>query len=232
MKAFEAIKNLFPLSKAFQLFTDNNKRKLIKGLSRFPENVRHELELVYDDLFPYSTRFPEKWENVFGIFFTESELSKRRDILDSLWKINNGGQGWEYLQDILSKIDPNIHVVENIPLHNPKGKNLMYMAVCDNMNMICDGRYAICDYREGDELYKTMATVIMNDISEVYTIPDDPAFWETCFFICKSVTRNANRRIMFIERLQISAVWKNYIEYLVLKIKPVHTTAILFVEWL
>jgi len=62
-KFFEAIKQLFPRSRAFELFADNSKRKLIKGIAELPENIRREAELVYLDLFP-------------DTFFTEAELSK------------------------------------------------------------------------------------------------------------------------------------------------------------
>ncbi len=230
MKFFETFKNLFSHSRAFELYVNNNKRKLIKGLSFLPENVRHEAELVYFDIFPDTTRFPEKWEDVFGVLFTEAELEKRRDILDSLWKINKGGQSAVFLEEILQKIDNTIHIFENIPLRNPRDSNIAYPSCCDNKIMVCDNRRACCDYRIGDESF--IPTLLMNNISGVYSFPNNPAFWETCFFVCKSVTRNNRNEILYIERLQISAIWKNYIEYLILKIKPVHTTAVLFVEWL
>jgi hypothetical protein len=229
LRFFEAIKNLFSQSRAFQLYIDNKKRKLIKGLSFLPENIRHEAELVYFDIFPDTTRFPEKWENVFGILFTEAELEKRRDILDSLWKINKGGQSWPFLQDILQKIDGEIHVFENVPLRNPRDSNIAYLAVCDNAVMVCDNRLAICDYRIGDETF--IPTVLMNDTEAAYSVPNNPDFWETCFFVCKSVTRNSRNEILYIERLKIPETWRNYIEYLILKIKPVQSTAVLFVQW-
>jgi len=230
LKFFEAIKNLFSHSRAFQLFIDNNKRKLIKGLSFLPEKTRQEAELVYFDLFPDTTRYPEKWENVFGVFFTEAELEKRRDILDSLWKINRGGQSPVFLEEILQKIDSAIHVFENVPLRNPRDSNIAYPSSCNNKVMVCGNAQALCGYRIGDENF--IPTLLMNDLSEPYNFPADPQFWETCFFVCKSVVRNNRNEILFIERLQIEAIWKNYIEYLILKIKPTHTTAVLFVEWL
>jgi len=227
---FEAIKNLFSHSRAFQLFVDNNKRKLVKGLSFLPEHTRQEAELVYFDIFPDTTRYPDKWENVFGILFTEAELEKRRDILDSLWKINRGGQSALFLEEILQKIDGEIHVFENVPLRNPRDSNIAYPSCCDNQIMVCDHKQALCDFRVGDENF--IPTLLMNNNSEVYNFPADPKFWETCFFVCKSVVRNNRNEILYIERLQIAERWKNYIEYLILKIKPLHTTAVLFVEWL
>lgn len=230
MRFFETFQVLFSRSRAFQLYIDNNKRRLIKGLSFLPENIRHEAELVYMDIFPDTTRYPEKWEDVFGVLFTEDELEKRRDIIDSLWKINKGGQGVDFLEDILQKIDITIQVYENVPLRNPRDSNIAYPSCCDNQIMVCDNDKASCDYRIGDENF--IPTLLMNNISELYSFPNDPAFWETCFFVCKSVTRNSSNKILYIERLQIPLKWKNYIEYLILRIKPVHTTAVLFVEWL
>lgn len=230
MKYFEAIKKLFSNSRAFQLFIDNNKRKLIKGLSFLPENIRKEAELVYFDVFPDTTRFPEKWEDIFGILFTEAELEKRRDILDSLWKINSGGQSAIFMEEALQKIDNSIHVFENVPLRNPRDVNIAYPSCCDNQIMVCDHMHAMSDFRIGFDDF--VPTLLKNDISEVYDFSADPAFWETCFFICESAIRNNRNQILFIQRLQISEIWKNYIEFLILKIKPVHTTAVLFVEWL
>ena len=34
-----------------------------------------------------------------------------------------------------------------------------------------------------------------------------------------------------LEKLQIPRIYKNYIEYFILRIKPVHTVAVLAVEW-
>ena len=117
---FEAVKALFPQSRAFQLFVDNKKYKLIKVLCELPENIRREGELVYFDLFPDTTRFPELWEKVFALFFTKREYQKRREIIDSMWKIIHGGQSAEFLQDVLQCIDKKIRVIENVPTSIPR----------------------------------------------------------------------------------------------------------------
>ena len=227
---FDAIKNLFPLSKAFQFFVNNDKRKLVKGLSHLPENIREELELVYGDLFPDTTRFPEKWESVFAILFKEDELEKRRDILDSLWKINQGGQSALFLQDMLQKIDDRILVLENIPVRNPRDSNVVQMMVCDAEIAVCDYERAVCDYRIGDETF--IPTILQNDASGPYTIPNNSRYWEFCVFICKSVVRNERNQIMYIEWLEIDRRWQNYIEYLILKIMPRQETAVMFIKWI
>jgi len=226
-KFFEAVKALFPQSRAFQLFIENKKYKLVKALCELPENVRKEGELVYFDLFPDTTRFPEKWENIFAIYFTSQELSKRRTIIDSLWKTIYGGQSAEYLQMVLQAI-ANIKVVENNPVINPRMVRVVELSVCGNVRMICGGKKAACGARLGKD--KFIPSILRNDVSEFYDLPFDPNYWQTCFFVCKSVVR-INNTIVYIEPLDLSAVWRNYLEYLILRIKPVHTTVIVFINW-
>jgi len=226
---FDAVKELFPRSRAFQLFVENKKYKLVKAFSVLPEDIRTNAEMVFMDLFPDTTRVPEKWEKTFAVYFTANELAKRREIIDSLWKINSGGQTAVFLQDILRAIEPEIKVVENIPVANPRLVRVVKLAVCGNSKMYCKSRNAICGTTLGNKAFTP--TVLRNDISEFYSLPLDPSYWSMCFFVCKDVARDANGNIIHIEPLTISLVWRNYVEYLILKIKPVHGTAIVFVNW-
>jgi hypothetical protein len=230
LKFFDAIKALFPRSRVFELFINNNKRKLMEVLSVLPEDIRHEAELVYMDLFPDTTRFPEEWEKVYSIFFTEDELSKRREILDSLWKINiYSGQSAPFMEQILQKIHKDIKIVENIPMGNPRDSNSIVVSVCNAKAMVCGNKMAVCGYRIGDPDF--IPTILQNDVSSLYSIPNDPAFWELCFYVCGTVIRNKNNKILYVQKISIDVIWKNYIEFMILKIKPVHTTAVMFIEW-
>jgi hypothetical protein len=229
LKFFEAIKLLFPRARAFELFVDSVKRKFVKAFSVLPEDIRHNTELVYLDLFPDTTRFPEKWEKTFAVYFKASELPKRRNVLDSLWKINNGGQAAEYLQDVLQGIENAIHVIENVPVSDPRSIRAVRLAVCGNRIMVCGNRKAVCDYRLDNTPF--IPSVLRNDVSEFYTLPYDPNYWEMCFFVCKEVVRDGHNNIIFVRHLTMNITWKNYIEYLILKIKPVHSAAIVFIEW-
>jgi hypothetical protein len=226
---FETIKTLFPRSRAFQLFIDNFKRRMIEALAKLPESIRILAELVYLDLFPDTTRFPEKWEKTFAVYFTASELPKRRNILDSLWKINNGGQAAEYLQGVLQGIEIAIRVVENVPVSDPRSIRAVRLAVCGNRIMVCGNRKAVCDYRLDNTPF--IPSVLRNDVSEFYTLPYDRNYWEMCFFVCKEVVRDGRNNIIFVRQLTMNIIWKNYIEYLILKIKPVHSAAIVFINW-
>jgi hypothetical protein len=221
---------LFPRSHAFRLIADNNKRKLMEALSVLPEDTRREAGRVYFDLFPDTTRFPEKWERVFSIHLTGAEHSKRRDILDALWRTISGDQGANFLQQILRSIDPRFTVAENVPATDPRNKQSAGIALCDFETMRCDNDAACCDYFRGDDNF--IPSILQNDKSDLYSIPDDTRFWEMCFFICKSVYRNDTREIIYIEPFELSVVWRNIVEYLILKIKPVQTTAVVFIRWI
>jgi hypothetical protein len=223
------MKTLLSISMAFRLFVNNNKRKFIKGFSKLPENIRREIEFVYFDIFPDTTRFPEKWEKVFAVVFTAAELSKRKNILSVLWKINKGGQSWPFLEEVLQGIDENIRVVENVPVSDPRSIRVVRLAVCGNRIMVCGNRKAVCDYRLDNTPF--MPSILRNDVSEFYTLPYDSRYWEMCFFVCKEVVRDGRGNIIFVRQLAIDIVWKNYIEYMILKIKPVHSAAILFIDW-
>jgi hypothetical protein len=228
-KFFEAVKTLFPQSRAFQLFVNNKKYKLVKALCELPENVRKEGELVYFDLFPDTTRFPEKWEKVFALFFTKREYAKRRDIIDSMWKLIRGGQSAQFLQDVLQCIDHGIRVIENVPTSNPRHSSVVELCVNGHRSMRNGNKKAVNNYRRGTIGFTP--TIIQNDATSDYNIPLDTNYWEFCFFICKSAVRNNRGQILYIEPITIDAVWRNYVEYIILKIKPVQSTAIVFIDW-
>jgi hypothetical protein len=204
---FETAKALFPQSRAFQLFVENKKYKLIQALCELPENVRKEGELVYFDLFPDTTRFPEKWEKIFALFFTKREYEKRREIIDSMWKLIHGGQSAVFLQDVLQCIDKQIKVVENIPTSNPRHSSIVELAVCGHRSMRCGNRRAVCNYRRGEIGFTP--TIIQNDATADYNIPFDTNYWEFCFFVCKNAVRNNRGQILYVEPIALDAVWRN-----------------------
>jgi hypothetical protein len=230
LKFFEAVVTLFPLARAFILFADNIKRKFIKSISVLFEDIRHEAELVYFDLFPDTTRFPEKWETTFAVYFTTKEIEGRRNILDSLWKINTGGQSAVFLEEILQGISKSISVVENVPICNPRAILSARVAVCGNKTMRCGNKRGRCNAFLSNGSFTP--SMLRNDITEFYSLPDDVQFWAFCFFVCCNVYRNGNNEILHVEKLRLNSIWKNYMEYLILKTKPVPSTAIVFIEWI
>ena len=226
---FDAIKLLFPRSRAFNLTIDSNKRKLIKAIAVLPEDIRHEMEQVYFDLFPETSRCIDDWEKVFAVVFSSKELAKQRNVIAALWRINKGGQSAVFLESVLQNINANILVVENTPVSNPRQRSIAKVAVCGNKILCCKNVKAVCGYRVGEEGFSP--EILRNDVSELYSVKNDPRFWVYCYFVCKRVVRNSKNEILYIERLRIKQEFRNYIEYLILKIKPVHTVAVMFIEW-
>lgn len=226
---FDAAKALLPTSAMWNLTQERNLRKLFEAIAVLPEDLRREMELVYMDYFPDSTRCLERWEEVFSVIFTQSDIGERRDFLKLLWGMNHGGQSLYFIRSVLQGVFSEIVVEENIPVANPREANIAYFAVCDNEIMVCDNEKAVCDYREGDETF--VPTILRNGTESPYALPNDTRYWEFCFYVCKKVVRNSRNEILYVEKLQIPTIYKNYIEYFILRIKPVHTVAVMAVEW-
>jgi hypothetical protein len=221
---FEILKTLFPRSRAFSLFIENGARGFIEALSVPFEKVREEAEKAYLDLFPESTRVPELWEKDFALFFTSAEYSKRRPVIGSLWGAMAGGQSARFLQDMLGFIDARIRVIENAPISNPRHSSIVDLCVNGNSRMRCGNSKAVCNYRRGEIGF--LPTVIQNDATAPYAIPFNPDYWATCFYVCAG-----DGRILYARPFTLEAVWRNYVEYLILRTKPVHATAIVFIKW-
>ena len=227
---FNALKLLLPRSKAFDITQNTSLRKFIKGLSWLMEDVKRDNELVYMDLYPETTRSMEEWEKQFGVFFSDLRYGDvRRGILKSLWQLNIGGQSLSYIQGLLQNFIPEIKIFENIPVKNPRDANAVFGCMCGQKNAVCGNRYLICGYKIGDADF--VPTVIRNDSDQLYDIPVDKKNWENYFFIGKSVVRNSKGEIVYCQKLVLDKMWKPFIEYIILKTKPVHTGVLIFVEY-
>lgn len=227
---FDAIKALLPYSSAWDITQAKNMRWLFAAIAVLPEDLRKEIEAVYFDYFPETTRSPEKWEQVFQVIFTQAELELRRSVLQGLWQMNNNGGAAIFLQKVLQEVWPSLQLIENVPTGNPRGPSAVNFMVCGNETACCGNRKAICGYRIGDGDFET--TVLRNDTASSYTIPNDPAWWRYCFYICKSVMRDSRGVIIYVERIEIPVVYKNYIEYFILRMKPVQSVAVLAIKWI
>ncbi len=231
MSWLKVVQFLYPRSKAFRNICDNSFRKFCDGLGYVPQDFQGYLKKIYGDRFAETTREITAWEKQFGVVFAEQyDTCMRRKLLSSFWHINKGGQGRDYLLKILQLISEDFQIVENLPVRDPRDSNAVYAAVNGNKKMVNGNKYAVNGYKIGDSDF--IPTVLKNDSESFYELPSVPDYWRNCFFICKSVIRNRYKAIMYVEKLQVEAKWKNFLEYIVLKIKPAHTTAILFVEYI
>lgn len=230
MRFFECIKLLFPRSKLYRFFTSGSMSRLADSLSIAPEDARTGAERTYMDLFPLSTRRLEEWEDAFELPFTYLLTEgQRRSFLESIWRSRHGLATAEYLQAMLSYFVPEVQVVENIPVRMPRANSVAYASI-DGNKMMRDGhRYAVDGRRIGDRHFVPM--VLKTNYEQAYNIPNDRRYWETCFYVCGGVVRNDYREILLVKKVQVAKVWKPYIEWLVLQIKPLHMSAIMFIEY-
>jgi len=229
MNFFETIKALFPFSRAFNLTYEGNKRNFMLAVSVLPQDARKEVEKAYYDIFPESTRAIKKWSDIFAILFGGREIKKQRNIIQACWRLHLKGQSESFMEYILQHLDERIRVVENNPVSNPRQSNTGMIAVNGNKYMVNGHRRAVNGYHLGDMNF--IPYVIRNNLKEFYSIPNEIRWWYNCFFVCGGVMRNELNEIMYAEPIQMESVWKNFLELLVLKMKPVHTTAIIFIKW-
>lgn len=230
MSFFESLKLLLPSGKAFDITQNTTVRKFFKGLSHLPEDVKKNMELVYFDLFPDTTRAMSEWEKQFSVLFADMQYGDtRQGILKSLWRSTKGGQDLKYLQSLLWGISKDINVFENIPVKNPRDSNAVYGCMCGQRTSVCGNRKLCCGFKDGDSEFTP--TVIRNDSDQLYDIPVDELYWQNYFFVAKSVVRNSFNEIVYCQKLILDSKWKKFIEYLILKVKPVHTGALIFIQY-
>lgn len=231
MSFFKSLKLLLPKSKAFDITQNTSVRKFVKGLSYLPEDVKKENELVFMDLFPETTRAMEEWEKQFSVLFADLQYGDtRRGILKSLWQVNKGGQDLKYLEGLLQNICPEIKVFENNPVKNPRDANAVFSCMCGQRTSVCGNKKLCCGYKNGDGEF--VPSVIRNDTDQLYDIPVDVTFWENYFFISKNVVLNSRKEIIYCQKLLLDSKWKPFIEYLILKVKPVHTGVLVFIQYI
>ena len=230
MSFFKVFKLLFPRVKSFELVFETKLKKFIRGLSVLPEDAKTETEKVFLDLFPETTRAFDEWEKQFAVLFASEQYGENCvGILKALWQANSGGQSLEYIQGILQSVIPEINVFENNPVKNPRDANAVISCMCKQKWSVCGNKKLSCGFKVGDENF--FPAVIRNDSEQTYDIPVDKHYWENYFFFFFYVVRNTRQEIVCCKKMTADAKWKSYVEYLILKMKPVHTGVIVFIDW-
>jgi hypothetical protein len=229
LKFFEAVKNLFPRSRAFSLLADNNGRKLAKSLAALPEDARSEAERVFLDVFPDTTRNVSRWRNVFGVVLSQKETAKQREILSLYWRLSGGGQSAVFLESALRVFNQGVRVTENVPLKNPRDSNVLRLCANGYKSFACGNKSAVNNFRTGNRNFEP--TVLMNGTLGPYSVKNDPSYWPSCFYVGGGAARDEQNKIMFIQTITIEERWRNMFEYFVLRLKPLHATAVLYIDW-
>lgn len=230
-KFFRAIRTLLPRGRAWNMTQQTNLRKLFEAIAPLPEDIRREMEEVYFDYFPETTRALEKWEEIFHVKFAASLFSaaERRIVLKVLWLLRYGNTTGEFMRSVLELIIPGVRVTDNVPVSNAVGLVFAYKSVCGNKYIRCGNRRAVCNFHVGDRSW--LPAILRNDSQQPWDIPVNAQYWSMCFFISGEVFRDGDGKFISFARKKVHEKWKQFIEYVVLAVKPVQSTAILFLKY-
>ena len=258
-KFFKVFKLLFPYSNAFSLFVDKRLTQFIKGLSALPQNLKEYIQNIYLDLFPSTTRKLDKWNNAFGVGFPAKTEADQRTDLDAIWK-SQGGQGADYIQEVLNNAGFDVQVHENNPPADPDlFLNNIPVMVAGGITAYAGNDLAFAGKTGGDllvngsivtniPLYLSVCGAVNmscgNDeakagffekfgtIEKIYQITNDADLWGAFFFIGGDATRNAvTHKLETINNFDIQIERKAEFIRLILKLKPVQTWAGLMINY-
>ena len=104
-----------------------------------------------------------------------------------------------------------------------------YRSVCGAKKMVCGEKHCFCEWQVGNRKY--MPQILQNGKVQKWNVPYLRQYYEMCFFISRSVFRDAQNRFIVIQRLKLQEKWREFFEFVISAVKPVHMTAVLFVEW-
>jgi hypothetical protein len=256
-KFFKIIKLLTPKGN-FKLYIEKKLSDFFKALTCIADDFRNYIHQIFLDIFPNTTRQLTEWRDEFGLVVFPPDESQQRETLDGEWKAT-GGQGKDYIQQILRNAGFDVYVHENIPPVDPDiFLNSIPIMVCGGFNAYA-GRDDAFAGKTGGELLvngpiytneiniSSVAGHIhmncghieaccryfdsMKLIEKTYLIPDDPDYWGFFFFIGGIATRNIDNELETIQNAIIPPERKEEFKRLVLKLKPAQTWVGLIVSY-
>ena len=196
------------------------------------ESERLRAEEVYSDYFPLTTRALDEFQNAFRFRFSDrfSEDEIRR-ALSALVRMRfaNSTANDDGIGDVLREFVPECRISENTPMANAAGLCFAYRATCGNRNIVCGNRRAMCNWHIGDRSW--VPTLLRADRAEGWNLPNEAEWWQMCFFVCKDEFRDGSGKFIAVKRLRVHEKWKDFIEFVILRLKPVRSIAIMFVEY-
>ncbi len=229
---FRAVRALLPTGRAWDITQPTGLRRVFEAIVPLPQDIRKELEGVYQDYFPDTTRALEKWEEIFHVRFSASLFTdgERRIVLKVLWLLRYGNTTGEFMRSVLDVFIPGVRVTDNVPVGNALGLIFAYKSVNGNKYMCCGNRRAMCNFHVGDRNW--YPAILQNDSMKAYNeIPNTAAYWPMFFFVSGEVFRDGDRKFIAFARKKVHEKWQRFVEYVVLALKPVQSTAIMFIQY-
>jgi hypothetical protein len=220
--------HLLPRAEAWKITTEKTLRKFFEGLAESYRDVRVYIDLVYEDLFPTSTRALDLWEQHFGLLRGPTEQARRMNV-DAAWKAT-GGQSPRYIQDVLQAAGFDVYVHEWWDGTEPRVRRdpRLYTSPpaigtvqCGEPLALCGEPSAVCDgFLANDPGYLVNETLTLRPPPP---IPANDDFWPYFLYVGGEV---------FGTPALIDASRKREFERLVLKICPAHLWIVLLVEYI
>ncbi len=108
---FRALRHLLPTGRAWRITVDKRLRRYMEGLAAAMSRIRDDVDDVWLDVFPQTTRRLDEWEDQFGLRTAGLSEQQRRDRLEGAWKAL-GGQSPRYIEDTLRGAGFDVYVHE------------------------------------------------------------------------------------------------------------------------
>lgn len=226
--AFRVIRHLMPDALAWRLAELSTIRKLIASLSETPASARAFVDLVYSDLFPFTTRALAEWQSQFALVPPATEADQRKQ-LDATWKAR-GGQSPRYIQDVLQAAGFRIFVHEwwepgSMPrvARDPRDYTnvpLIGSVQCGEPAALCGEPSAQCNRFLANET----DYIVNENLTRVAPppVPDDPSRWP--FFIYLGGET-------FPDRAPVPPSRRAELERLILKLRPQQQWIVMLVDY-
>ncbi|MBP7735961.1 MAG: DUF2313 domain-containing protein [Spirochaetes bacterium] len=210
---FDTLRKLFPSGRAYRLINGSSHNKLIRALSKEPERIIE----FYDDIL--SAGIPDgnlqsevlpDWERFLGLVRISGLSDADRNNRIKGQYAAYGGQGPDYIQNVLQAAGFPVYVKENIPIYEPSAHKYV-----SRLGWITLGQTRLGAYTTRIDPRSKTGILIAGNIGGDYDLPALPERFIYIFFLCGAAG---------IDHFVDLPASREYDFYnLVLQIKPAHT---------
>lgn len=223
-----SFRTMLPTGRAWNIDLSVVFKQVIDAIMSSAADVKDYFLRVFSDVFPDTTQSLELWEEQFLIDKSNLTEQQRRDVLDARWS-EQGGQSPTYLEEQLAKIGIIAKVYENFNRDNPNtfliggdaeilvnGKIIKetknFVNTCGNPSVTCGSGATAGEYDSFIVEEKLYSVSVLPSKYIFYFIIADPASVFT--------------------PLDVPANLEKSFKLTVLRIKPLHTRAVLNVNYI
>lgn len=234
MLFFRVFQHLLPRSEAWKTTINKTLRRFFEGLAGgAPDAARTFVDLVYEDLFPATTRELARWEEEYGLEPNADEAS-RRLALAAEWRAT-GGQSPDYIQGVLQTAGFNVFVHDwwssGPPYVARDPRTYTVQPLIGTVQCSAFASQPRCR-RQFEPTQPQCNRFLANDTGYLVNktlvneapapVPDDPEFWPFFMYVGGSV---------FPNHAIVDAARRAEFERLVLKLRPTQLWIVLLIDY-